>query len=142
MDTQDDTQQNSVQVLTDLESMIKTAIGQIDSKKAELNKLNEMTTSFLEQDSTYQEHEKAAKDAAKIKNKTKSELLKQPSVAQTIAKAKELKAELKETQDGLSDYLREFQRMSGSNEITDDNGDVRDIVYTAKLVKRSAGKFK
>ena len=142
MDTPQDTQNDSTQILTDLESMIKTSIAGIDLKKNELKKLNEMAESFLSQDPTYQEHEKAAKEAAKIKNKTKSELLKQPSVAQTIAKAKELKMELKETQDGLSDYLREFQRMSGSSEITDDAGEVRDIVYTARLVKRSSGKFK
>lgn len=137
-DTSPDTANNPSQILIDLESMIKSSITGIDLKKNELRKLNEMTESFLSQDSTYAEHEKAAKEAARIKNATKSQLLKQPAVAQSIAKAKELKAELKETQDGLSDYLREFQRMSGANEIEDDNGEVRDIVYTAKLVKRTS----
>jgi len=140
MDTPTDTTNDSAQVLIDLESMIKSSVTGIDLKKDELKKLNDMTTSFLEQDPTYQEHEKLAKEAAKKKNATKSELLKQPAVAQTIAKAKELKAELKETQDGLSDYLREYQRMSGSNEIEDDNGEMREIVYTAKLVKRASFK--
>jgi len=128
-------------VLTNLESMIKTTITQMDVKKDELRKLNEMTTSYLEQDSTYQEHEKAAKEANRIKNNTKSELLKQSGVAQTILQAKEIKKELKEAQDGLSDYLREYQRMSGSNEIEDDNGEIREIIYLAKLIKRSS-KFK
>jgi len=137
-DTASDTANNPSQILIDLESMIKSSITGIDLKKNELRKLNEMTESFLSQDSTYAEHEKASKEAARIKNATKSQLLKQPAVAQSIAKAKELKAELKETQDGLSDYLREFQRMSGANEIEDDNGEVRDIVYTAKLVKRTS----
>ena len=138
MDSLTETQNDSAQVLLDLESMIKSSISGIDLKKEELKKLNEMTSSFLEQDPTYQEHEKLAKEAARIKNATKSQLLKQPSVAQTIVKAKELKAELRETQDGLSDYLREYQRMSGSSEIIDDTGDVREIVYTAKLVKRNS----
>lgn len=137
MDTATD-KNDSAQILIDLESMIKSSISGIDFKKTELKKLNDMTTGFLEQDPTYQEHEKAAKEAARVKNATKSQLLKQPSVAQTISKAKELKAELKETQDGLSDYLREYQRMSGSNEIEDDNGEMREIVYTAKLIRRSA----
>jgi len=137
MDSLTETQNDSAQVLLDLESMIKSSISGIDLKKEELKKLNEMTSSFLEQDPTYQEHEKLAKEAARIKNATKSQLLKQPSVAQTIVKAKELKAELRETQDGLSDYLREYQRMSGSNEIEDEQGEIREIVYVAKLVKRS-----
>ena len=137
MDSLTETQNDSAQVLLDLESMIKSSISGIDLKKEELKKLNEMTASFLAQDPTYQEHEKLAKEAARIKNATKSQLLKQPSVAQTIVKAKELKAELRETQDGLSDYLREYQRMSGSNEIEDEQGEIREIVYVAKLVKRS-----
>ena len=142
MDTQEQpTSTDTSTVLTDLESLIKTSISGIDSKKNDIRKLNEMTTSFLEQDPTYQEHEKTAKEAARIKNATKSQLLKQPSVAQTLSKAKELKAELKETEEGLSDYLREYQRMSGSSEIEDNNGEVREIIYTAKLIKRSS-KFK
>jgi len=141
MDTQTDTQNDSGQVLIDLESLIKSSISGIDLKKDELRKLNDMTTSFLEQDPTYQEHEKVAKEAARVKNTTKSQLLKQPSVAQTLSKAKELKIELKETEEGLSDYLREYQRMSGSSEIEDNNGEMREIIYTAKLIKRSS-KFK
>ena len=116
-------------------------VSSIDRKKEELKKLNEMTTSFLSQDPTYQEHEKAAKDAARVKNATKFQLLKQPTAAQTLQKAKELKTELKETQEGLSEYLREYQRISGSNEIEDEQGEVLEIVYVAKLVKRSS-RFK
>lgn len=129
---------DSAEVLMNLESLIKNSITGIDRKKNELRKLNEMVTSFLSQDPTYQEHEKLAKEAGKVKNATKSQLLKQPSVADTMQKMKELKKELKETEDGMSDYLREYQRMSGSNEIQDDNGEVREIVYIAKLLKRAS----
>lgn len=138
--TTGDDQKDSAEVLVNLESLIRQSISGIDRKKEEAKKFQEMVTSFLEQDSTYQEHEKLAKEAAKVKNATKSQLLKQPSVADSIQKAKELKTEIKETQEGLSDYLREYQRMSGVNEIEDDEGNVRDIVYVAKLVKRASHK--
>jgi len=141
MDTQTTTSDDTGEVLKNLESLIKTMVSSIDRKKEELKKLNEMTTSFLSQDPTYQEHEKAAKDAARVKNATKFQLLKQPTAAQTLQKAKELKTELKETQEGLSEYLREYQRISGSNEIEDEQGEVLEIVYVAKLVKRSS-RFK
>ena len=141
MDTQPTLTNDTGEVLTNLETLIKTSISGIDRRKKEIKELQEMTTSFLSQDATYQVQEKTAKEAARIKNATKSQLLKQPSVAQTIVKAKELKAELKETQNGLSEYLREYQRMSGSNEIEDEQGEVREIVYVAKLVKRSS-RFK
>lgn len=133
-------QNDSTEVLFNLESMIRQSVTGIDKRKSEMKKFQEMVTSFLEQDPTYQEHEKRAKEAAKVKNTTRVELLKQPSVASSIQKAKELKMEIKETQESLSDYLREYQRISGSSEIEDEEGNVRDIVYIARLVKRASRK--
>lgn len=133
--------QSDATVLVNLEQMIKTTTKTIDLQKSELRKHNEMVTSALENDATYQEHAKAAKDAAKVKNATKAELLKQPALATTMAKIKELRMELKEQQQALSEYLREYGRMSGSNEIEMDDGDLQQIVYVAKLVRRS-GTFK
>ena len=61
MDTQTTTSDDTGEVLKNLESLIKTMVSSIDRKKEELKKLNEMTTSFLSQDPTYQEHEKPQK---------------------------------------------------------------------------------
>jgi len=128
------------EVLINMESMIKSTITGLDTGKTELKKMKEMLTDTFANDPTYQEHEKLAKEANKIKSKTKSELLKQPAATDLNKKIKELAVELKESQDGLSEYLREYQRLSGSNEIEGDDGEVREIVFTAKLVKRS-GRF-
>ena len=51
-------------------------------------------------------------------------------------KAKDLSIEIKEANLGLSEYLREYQRMTGQSEIEGDDGEVREIVYTAKLIKK------
>jgi hypothetical protein len=130
-----------VDMIANLEQSIKSAISTIDLQKSELTKLNEMVTGVLENDATYQEHAKLAKEAAKVKAATRKELLKQTAVAATVSKVKELHMEVKEQQQALSEYLREYQRMSGSNEIEGDDGEVREIVYMAKLIKRS-GKFR
>lgn len=66
--------------------------------------------------------------------------MKRPDVADLSNKLKDLKSEQTELKEGLSDYLRECQRLSGSNEIEGDDGEVREIVYTAKLVKKSQFK--
>lgn len=129
---------NGAEILMNLESMIKTHITNIDRYKTELKKRKEMLNDTFLNDPTYQEHDKDVKDAAKIRNATKSQLMKQPAAADLSAKVKEMSAELKETQDALSDYLREYMRMSGANEIEGEDGDIRDIVYIAKLVKRSS----
>lgn len=128
-------------ILLNLESLIKSHISQIDKLKEE-NKVNQgMLNDLLLNDPTYQEHEKKAKEATKVKTKTKQELLKQPQAASLSEKVKEGKASLKELQSAMSEYLREYARMSGTNEIETDDGEVREIIYTAKLVKKSV-RFK
>ncbi|KKR02774.1 MAG: hypothetical protein UU25_C0005G0008 [Microgenomates group bacterium GW2011_GWB1_40_9] len=147
---QDDTQsvqdativdETPAELLGNLESSIKEHIASIDTSKTELKKLKEMLSDMFSNDSTYQEHDKAVKEATKIRTKTKLELLKQPAAAQLNNKIKELSSDLKDLQNALSDYLREYQRLSGSNEIEGDDGEVREIVYVARLVKRSS-RFK
>jgi uncharacterized protein YlxW (UPF0749 family) len=146
MNTQDDmnpvkdgeiVEETAADLLINLESSIKEHIASIDTSKVELKKLKEMLADTYRNDSTYQEHDKAVKEATKIRSKTKSELLKQPAVADLSAKVRELSGEVKDFQAALSDYLREYMRLSGSNEIEGDDGEVREIVYVAKLVKRN-----
>ena len=132
--------ENGANVLMELESMIKSHISGIDSRKAELRKYREMLTSALASDQTYQEHEKLAKEAAKVKNGTRQQLMKLPANAQIQEKVRDLAVEIKEMDIALSDYLKEYERMSGSNEIEGDDGMVRQIVYVAKLVKTSSRK--
>src|SRR3989344_6936048 len=125
-------------LLLRIEEMIKTHIVQIDKLQEEVTKYKEMIDDIFTQDETYQEHDKIAKEAAKVRSKTKSEILKRSDVANLSQKMKSLRSEKAELQGGLSDYLREYQRLSGSNEIEGEDGEIREIIYTAKLVKKSA----
>ena len=132
---------NAAQVLLDLESLIKTHIANIDKGKAELKKQREMLSSVLENDETYRLHNEESKKAAKTKAQTKYQLMQQPQNKQLADTIKSIAAEMKEQDGALSDYLREYQRMSGATEIETDDGVIREIVYVAKLVKKSsAGK--
>lgn len=132
-----DTQSKTSDILKELENMIQTLVSSIDREKEELKNVREMISSYLVGDPTYQEHEKQAKEAAKKRNATKLTLLTSASGSPLVTKLKDLRAHLKDQQNSLSEYLREFHRISGSNEITDAQGDVREIVYVARLVKRS-----
>ena len=129
---------NSAQVLLDLEQLIKTNIGNIDRGKAELKKQREMLTSALDNDETYRLHNDEAKKAAKKKALTKYQIMQLPQNKALAEKVKGIAAEIKEADAALSDYLREYGRMSGSNEIETDDGVVREIVYVARLVKKSS----
>ncbi|MBI2337678.1 hypothetical protein HYU95_00685 [Candidatus Daviesbacteria bacterium] len=128
---------NDAVLLLKIEEMIKTHMAQIDELGEEGSKYKDMLDDILANDETYQEHEKLAKEAARIKSNTKKEIMKRPDAADLSNKLKAVKSQQKELKEGLSDYLREYQRLSGSNEIEGD-GEMRTIVYTAKLVKRSS----
>ena len=130
--------ENGTVLLSRIEEMIKTHTSQIDSLKKEASELKGITDDILLNEETFQKHDKIAKEAARIRSNTKKEILKRPDVADKSNKLKALKSEQKELKEGLSDYLREYHRLSGSNEIEGEDGEVREIIYTAKLVRRSS----
>ena len=134
---EDNSTSNDAVLLVKIEEMIKTHISQIDTLQEDITKHKEMLDDIFGNDETFQEHDKIAKEANRIKSKTKSEIMKRPDVADLANKLKALKSEKMELNEGLSDYLREYQRLSGSNEIEGDDGELRTIVYVAKLVRKS-----
>lgn len=128
---------NDAALLLKIEEMIKTHTAQIESLGEEITKYRDMLSDIFENDETYKEHEKLAKEASRIKSNTKKEIMKRPDAADLDNKLKSLKSEQRELKEGMSDYLREYQRLSGSNQIEDEDGEIREIVFTAKLVKRN-----
>ncbi|EKD85351.1 MAG: hypothetical protein ACD_38C00038G0015 [uncultured bacterium] len=130
--------ENDAVLLLRIEEMIKTHMSQIDTLQEDITKRKDMLNDIFTNDETYQEHDKIAKEAAKVRTGTKQQIMKRPDAADLSNQLKSLKSEQKELKEGLSDYLREYQRLSGSNEIEGEDGELREIVYTAKLVKKSA----
>lgn len=133
----DDVADNS-SIIMNMESMIKNTLQGIETAEGELGKYQDLLDNIFENDSTYKEHDEQAKAAAKVKSATKQEILKQPQAGDLNNKIKTLKSEIKENKSSLSDYLREFQRMSGINEIEGKDGELMQIVYTAKLIKKTS----
>lgn len=132
---------NDAVLLVKIEEMIKTHLSQIDELQEQITKHRDMFNDIFTNDETFQEHDKLAKEAARIRSNTKKEIIKRPEVADLANKVKDLKSEQNELQEGLSDYLREYQRLSGSNEFEDEKGEIREIVFVAKLI-RKAPNFK
>jgi hypothetical protein len=132
----------SAAVILNLESMIKNNLSGIAKRRDELKKYREMLASTLANDESFRDLEQKAKDAAKEKNKRKSELMSAVEVKEAQTKVTELTSEIKEMDEALSDYASEYERMSGSNEIETDDGEVHEIIYIAKLVKKSSKRAK
>ncbi|MBI2595712.1 hypothetical protein HYW46_03190 [Candidatus Daviesbacteria bacterium] len=127
---------NAGQILINMEGLIKNYISSIDKLSEEVKKLKEALEDIFKNDPTFQEHSEEAKKSAKIKQKTKSEILKRTQAAELDAKIKSLRSQLKENKSALSDYLQEYAKKSGLNEIEGEDGEVREIVYVAKLVRK------
>lgn len=134
--TSDNTSQ--VNVLMSLEEMIKNHISSLDRLRVELKKQKEMFDDTFINNETYRENDKQVKEATKNKATTRDNIMKQPAVMSLNAKIKDMRTEIKERQGELSDYLHEYQRMTGANEIIDNDGQIRDIIANMKLVKRNS----
>lgn len=137
-----DASDNQATVLLSLEEMIKNHIASLDRLQIDLKKQQEMFTDTFINSEAYRENDKKVKEANKVKATTKDSILQQPAVIQLSAHIKDMRQDIKERRTALSDYLREYQRLTGANEIEDHEGQLRDIVNTAKLVKRSAKQQK
>jgi hypothetical protein len=129
---------NGATVLLELEATIKNHISLIDKNKAELKKQREMLESALLNDETYRLHTEEAKKSAKTKALTKYQIMQLPANKGLADKVKDLASQTRELDSALSDYLREYMRMSGTNEIETDEGEVREIIYVAKLVRKTS----
>jgi len=121
----------------ELENMIKNSMTIMDRNKSELKKLKEMLESALLNDSPYKEAADKAKEAAKEKGKAKMNVMQNSATKQIAEKVKDMTQENKDLAIAQSEYLREYAKLSGTTEIEGEDGEVREIVYTAKLIKKS-----
>lgn len=133
---------DQVTVLLSLEQLIKSHIASIDKLREESRKHKQMLEDAFLNDPVYQEHLKVAKEATKQKSTTKQQIMHQPANVVLSNKIKDMSSELKDKQMALSDYLLEYQRMTGVNEIEGEDGEVREIVNTAKVIKRASSSDK
>lgn len=124
-------------VIKNLQDLINETLNRIAVIGEEVKPLDEMINSVLENDEVYKKHTEDAKQASKIKNATKAEIMKRPDVSNVFSKVKEKKMDLKEAKDSLSEYLQEYSRLTGQRQFETPEGLVQEIVYTAKLVRRS-----
>ncbi len=128
--------------LVTLTGLIQGYITNLERSQAELSAHKQMLTDAFANDPTYREHEAAVKAAAKIRNATKMQILKQPTLLTLAEKVKDMATTVKEMKQSLSDYLQDYAKMTGSREFEDSTGELRQIIYTAKLVKPESNKRK
>lgn len=123
--------------LLDIQDAINTRLKKLENLKEDLKPHKEMLDSIFQNDEDFQEKNEIAKKASKNKSEAKKRVLRQPQAAELNQKIEDIKNEGKEIQEALSYYLREYQRMTGANEFESADGELRQIVYIAKLVRKT-----
>jgi hypothetical protein len=118
-----------------IENLIKTHISHIETVKVELGKQVEMMNDVLNNDAGFKEAADEGKEINKKKAEAKQNVLKSPSNASLNQKIKDMRQELKELKGALSGYLQQYQKIADTDQIESEDGEVRQIVYSAHLVK-------
>ena len=127
-------------VLLSLVELIKTNIDSIEKIQQDLRKQREMFDDSFVNDPVFREHSEKVKEANKTKSQTKQQIMKQPAVMQLSSHIKSMRQEIKERQASLSDYLQEYQRLTGATEIESNSGELLKIINSAKLKKDGSRK--
>lgn len=132
-----ETANQGVKDLFTVENLIKSHVSHIDSVRTELAKHAEMLKDILNNDTVYKEIADQIKELNKKKSDAKQNILKVPSNATLNQKIRDMRQEIKELKGALSNYLQQYQRMADTDQIESEDGEVRQIVFEARLVKIS-----
>jgi hypothetical protein len=120
-----------------LEGLIKNYLSQVESLKKEVRQQKQILEDAFENDAVYREHNEKVKEANRLRLETRQQILNQPGLREIREKLEEMRDQLKEQEATLSDYLLQYQKITGINEIEGDDGEIRIIVNVARLVKSS-----
>jgi predicted nucleic acid-binding Zn-ribbon protein len=136
--TESDDTANLASNLLLVEEKIKQHLADIQRLQGQYKEQRNMFEDSFANDANYKELNDKAKEANRLKNAAKQQILRSPAIQELSNKVKAMKEELADLQDSLSDYLREYQRTTGSNVFVGDNGEELEIVHVTKLVRRNS----
>ena len=138
-DTEEEsTGENAAVSQINLESLINRYIKDIDGTREKLKMQKTMLEDAFNNDAGYAEASQKVKEVTKVRNGIKQKIQKQPGVANVINEINALKEEIKDQQDGLSQYLQQYQLQSGNNSFTGEGGEVLEIVTSRRLVRKNS----
>lgn len=130
--------QSQAELVVSLTNLINANLSEITNIEKDMNQQKEMVDSVLSNDATYIQHAEAAKEASRIKSNTKKEIFKRPDVKHVVEKLTELKDNLADTKEELSNYIQEYASASGQNYFEAEDGTIQEIIYIARLRKKAA----
>jgi len=114
---------------------IQNRIKILEDIKKEAKKLKAVYKETLEEKPSYQEIQEEKKKMREQQQDLKLKVMKDPQLSDYDLQLKELAQDLKENQEILSQELVDYYKDTGSLELTDEEGNRKKIVFSAKLIK-------
>lgn len=114
--------------------MVKRRIQIIDELSEELKELRSHKKDILENDDDYEEIKEKAKLVKDQEKAKKQQVLDDPSYQAIMDQMKEIRAEIRDQKDVLSQELLELYEEEGLTEIEDQNGNWKKLKFNVKLV--------
>lgn len=127
--------ENQQLTLFNLQEVAVRNTNSIADLKKKIKEATDMYNDHLSHISAFIQKSDGVKELQKDMNQVKNQINKTPEAALYLQKIKDLKYELKEKKQSVSDYALQVMKLSGDNEFEKD-GEVFQIQTIAKLVKR------
>lgn len=124
---------SQAEVADSIKGLILSNLERIEGLKKARRTAREMLDSALINDEVFKKHDDEAKQAIKKRKGTKDTVLSMPENFSLNEKIKAFGVDIKETQESMSEYLSEYKRLTGENEIEDKVGKMLRIVPVFKL---------
>lgn len=121
--------------LINCESLINNGVVRYDTLKKETGDLKSQLDSILENDDEYQNLCEEVNKQSKLKKIAKQKVMQRQEAATLNEKIRDGNCQLKELKTAISDYLAQYVSLSGTNQIELNDGVMRQILTSAKLVK-------
>lgn len=112
---------DKMETLKDLDKQIKEA--------------DEVISDALQDNPAYQQADEKTKEAAKSRSQVRAQVMDTTEMKNYAGKRKSLKAQKTEAKAELSDYLIEYERLSGASVIQTLSGEQLEIFKTATVAK-------
>jgi hypothetical protein len=127
---------NQAMGIMQIESYINAQMADIAKLRDTMKDISSAYNDAFANDATYRDLDAKAKEAAKAKNNYKKQMMGDPALQDLANKIDGMKSEMRELQTALSDYLREYNRVSGLTQFETKDGEILEIVNVFKLVKK------
>ncbi len=135
--TQEPEKENAAVSQLNLESLIHRFLKDIEAARQRVKEKKTMLDAAYENDAEYAQAMQKVKEANKVKKGIQQKIQQQPAIKMLADEVNKQKEDLKDLQQGLSQYLRQYEEKTGSRFFTTEDGEMMEIVIVRKLVRKS-----